>query len=80
MMKINVEKLSDGELKETYEYLRLLHRICIILGFAGLLLGVSFNTNLLLFSMLGLPFALVLLATSDNLQKEIQKRHWERYK
>ncbi len=80
MMKINVEKLSDGELKETYEYLRLLHRICIILGFAGLLLGVSFNTNLLLFSMLGLPFALVLLATSDNLQKEIQKRRWERYK
>tara|TARA_Y100000361_G_C11051412_1_gene285424 strand:- start:192 stop:431 length:240 start_codon:yes stop_codon:yes gene_type:complete len=79
-MKINVEKLSDGELKETYEYLRLLHRICIILGFAGLLLGVSFNTNLLLFSMLGLPFALVLLATSDNLQKEIQKRRWERYK
>tara|TARA_B100000424_G_scaffold206025_1_gene163190 strand:- start:23004 stop:23243 length:240 start_codon:yes stop_codon:yes gene_type:complete len=79
-MKINVEKLSDGELKETYEYLRLLHRICIILGFAGLLLGVSFNTNLLLFAMLGLPFALVLLATSDNLQKEIQKRRWERYK
>ena len=80
MMKINVEKLSDGELKETYEYLRLLHRICIILGFAGLLLGVSFNTNLLLFSMLGLPFALALLATSNNLQKEIQKRRWERYK
>jgi len=79
-MKIKFEELSEGELKETYEYLRILHRICIILGFSGLVLGVSFNTNLLLFSMLGLPFALILLALSDNAQKELQKRRWERYK
>ena len=80
MMKIKIEKLSDSELKETHEYLRLLHRICMILGFAGLVLGVSFNTNFLLFSILGIPFAIILLATSDNLQKEIESRRWERYK
>ena len=79
-MKVKFEELSEGELKETYEYLRILHRICTILGFIGLILGVSFNTNLLLFSMLGIPFGLLLLALSDNAQKEIQKRRWERYK
>ena len=56
-MKIKFEELSEGELKETYEYLRILHRICIILA-----------------------FALILLALSDNAQKELQKRRWERYK
>ena len=79
-MKVKFEELSEGELKETYEYLRILHRICTILGFIGLILGVSFNTNLLLFSMLGIPFGLILLALSNNAQKEIQKRRWERYK
>jgi len=79
-MRIKVEKLSDSELRETYEYLRLLHRICMILGFTGLILGVSFNTNLLIFSMLGLPFAIILYAQSDDLQQEIQRRRWERYK
>ena len=79
-MRIKVEKLSDSELRETYQYLRLLHRICMILGFMGLILGVSFNTNLIIFSMLGLPFAIILFAQSDDLQHEIQKRRWERYK
>ena len=75
-----MEELTSEQIHLQYEYLRLMYRVCTILGIIGIVLGITFNGNLLIFTLMGWPFAMFLWIQSEESLSTLRKRRWERYK